>query len=121
MVDITTAALRQAGDAIIVIDTAGTIREWNAMATTLFGYTADQMLGQSLDAIIPEKLRQAHDRGFATAMTQGHLTSDGKPRRTKAIRSDGAAVYVVMTFAVITDDDDTALGSVAVAREWERT
>ena len=46
-------------DAVIYADDAGTIRRWNRAAADLFGYSAAEALGQSLDLIIPEHLRNA--------------------------------------------------------------
>lgn len=116
--DFAVRALNQAGDAIIAIDSDGIIRVWNDASVALFGYTAEQAIGADVKLIIPERLRSHHDVGFFKAMAQGHLSSDGKPRRTKGVRADGDTVYVVMTFAVITDDEGAAIGSVAVAREY---
>lgn len=112
------AALEHAGDAIIAVDPSGTITLWNQMATRLFGFTAEQAVGQSVDIIIPENLREAHWHGFDAAMKAGHLASDGRARRTKGITADGGKVYVTMTFAVITGQDGETVGSVAVAREY---
>lgn len=114
------AALDQAGDAIIVIDAAGIIRVWNAHAEKLFGWTAAQTIGQDVKIMIPQRLRSSHDPGFFAAMEAGHLHSDGEPRHTKGIDPDGNSVHVTMSFAVITDADARAIGSVAVAREWVR-
>ena len=47
-------------DAVIFADRAGTIRRFNPAAAALFGFSADEALGQSLDLIIPEHLRAAH-------------------------------------------------------------
>lgn len=119
--DLARPALQQAGDAIIVVNTAGIIREWNDKCVELFGFTPEQAIGADVKLIIPEKLRDAHDRAFLRAMTQGHLSSDGHPRRTKALTADGGVVYVTMTFAVVNDDAPApAIGSVAVARRYER-
>jgi PAS domain S-box-containing protein len=118
--DLAARALQQAGDGIIVIDTAGIIRVWSDHCVALFGHTAEQAIGREVSMIIPERLRAAHDRGFSAAMACGHLASDGKPRRTKGVRSDGESVYVTMTFAVVTDDVGATIGSVAVAREYVR-
>ena len=121
--DLASAGLRQAGDAIIVIDRQGIIREWNSKCAELFGYTAEEALGHDVKLLIPERLRDAHDEAFHKAMEQGHLSSDGHPRRTKAITASGEPVYVVMTFAVINEDGThatPALGSVAVARRHVR-
>lgn len=120
MSDVTQRALECAGDAVIVIDAEGRVAAWNGASEKLFGHRAADVLGQALDFMIPERLRAAHDKGFQTAMAQGHLSSDGAPRRTKAIHANGSSVYVAMTFAVVTGEDGSALGSVAVAREWVR-
>lgn len=114
------AALDQAGDAIIAIDREGTIRVWNLFAERLFGWRADEVIGQDVKIMIPERLRGAHDRGFHNAMESGHLASDGRARRTKGLTASGGNVYVTMTFAVISDAAGGAVGSVAVAREWVR-
>lgn len=114
------AAVDQAGDAIIVIDEDGMIRVWNRFAEQLFGWSAEQTLGQDVQMMIPERLRPGHNRGFSAAISSGKLASDGKARHTKAIHSSGNYVYVTMTFALILDDDGQATGSVAVAREWIR-
>lgn len=112
------AALEHAGDAIIAIDPQHTITLWNRHATTLFGFTAEQAIGQSVDIIIPENLREAHHRAADAAMERGRLASDGKARRTKALTADGGKTYVTMTFAMIKDDAGKTIGSVAVAREY---
>ena len=112
------AALEQAGDGIIAIDPSGTITLWNGHAAKLFGFTAEEAIGQPVDIIIPMSLRGAHHRAFGAAMTSGHLASDGRARRTKGTTADGGKVYVTMTFAMIKGDDDATLGAVAVAREY---
>ena len=114
------AALDQAGDAVVVIDREGIIRAWNAAAEKLFVWKADEVIGEDVKVFIPERLRSSHDRGFFAAMEAGHLHSDGKPRHTKALAPDGSSIYVTMSFAVVLDDGGTAVGAVAMAREWVR-
>lgn len=48
----------EAGDAIVFADREGVIRLWNRRAEEVFGYTAGDALGQTLDIIIPEGLRE---------------------------------------------------------------
>lgn len=109
-------ALDSATDAIIVIDADGLVRGWNRACETLFGYPKAQALGRDVDFMIPLRLREAHHRAFSAAMERGRLASDGHARRTRALRADGGAVYVDMTFGMITDDAGRAIGSIAVAR-----
>ena len=47
-----------AQDAIIFADKGGTIRLWNSGAEAIFGYSAEQALGRTLDLIVPEKMRE---------------------------------------------------------------
>lgn len=110
--------LDQAADALIYADRSGAIMRWNRAASTLFGYSAEEALGQSLDLIIPEHLRAAHWRGFEAAMTRGVLKLQGHPTLTRALHKSGRKLYVEMTFAIVKGDaEDAALGSVAMARD----
>jgi len=54
------AILSARSDAIIAADRHGIIRFWNPGAERLSGYSRDEALGQSLDLIIPGRLRQRH-------------------------------------------------------------
>jgi PAS domain S-box-containing protein len=60
-----------AGDAIIAADTDGSILLWNPAAERIFGYTESEVLGQSLDLIIPERLRYRHWEGYRQVMQTG--------------------------------------------------
>ena len=52
--------LEQAADAVIFADVEGIIRIWNKAAEVIFGFTAGEAVDQSLDLIVPERLRTAH-------------------------------------------------------------
>jgi PAS domain S-box-containing protein len=108
--------LDQAGDAIVFADRSGTIRRWNRAAAALFGFSAQEALGQNLDLIVPERLRAAHWRGFDAAMTHGALKLQGRPTLTRAQHKDRRRLYVEMTFALVMNEGG-AEGSVAVARD----
>ena len=111
------ALLEQAGDAIIYADRQGRIARWDAAAQALFGFSAEEALGQSLDLIIPEPLRAAHWRGFDQAMEHANLRLAGKATRTRGLHKSGQKLYVEMSFALVRDAQGTPLGSVAVARD----
>lgn len=110
--------LDQTADATIYADRSGKIVRWNSAATTLFGFSRDEALGQNLDLIIPEHLRAAHWRGFDAAMASGAMKLQGRPTLTRALHKSGRKLYVEMTFAIVKDEATSeALGSVAVARD----
>ena len=108
----------QAADAIIYANRLGVIIRWNRTSTALFGFSAEEALGQSLDLIIPEHLRSSHWRGFEAAITKGTMKLQGRPTLTRARHKSGRKLYVEMTFAIVKGAvEDEVLGSVAMARD----
>jgi len=102
-------------DALIYADREGIIRAWNPAATALFGFSEAETLGQSLDLIIPEHLREAHWRGFDRAIQRGSCSRE--VRTTRGTHKDGRKLYVDMSFCVVTDGAGQSLGSAAMARD----
>ena len=110
--------LDQVADAVIYINGSGTIIRWNPACTALFGFSAEEALGQSVDLIVPEHLRAAHWSGFDAAMTKGATRLQGRPTLTRALHKSGRRLYVEMTFAIIKGDaEGEVLGSVSMARD----
>jgi len=109
--------LDDVADALISADRSGTITRWNRASSALFGYSAGEALGQSLDLIIPEHLRAAHWKGFDAALESGTMKLQGRPTLTRAAHKDGRKLYIEMTFALVKDNGGELLGSVAVARD----
>lgn len=110
--------LDQVADAIIYANRSGEIIRWNRAATALFGFSAEEAFGQSLDLIIPEHLRASHWRGFNAAMSNGVTKLQGRPTLTRALHKSGRKLYVEMTFAIVRGDAEReVLGSVAMARD----
>lgn len=66
---------RDAPDAIIFADAKGLIRFWNTGAQHIFGWSAAEALGRSLDIIIPAKLRERHWQGYRQATVAHALSS----------------------------------------------
>ena len=109
--------LDDVADALIYSDRAGTIVRWNRASSALFGYSAQEALGQNLDLIIPEHLRAAHWKGFEAAITSGTMKLAGRPTLTRALHKSGRKLYIEMTFALVRDDRGDVQGSVAMARD----
>ena len=59
------------GDAIVVCDATGAVTLWNPAAERIFGFTSTEALGQSLDIIIPERMRGRHWEGYYKTMETG--------------------------------------------------
>ncbi len=108
----------QVADAVIYANRAGVIVRWNRASAALFGFSAEDALGQSLDLIIPEHLRAAHWRGFEAAIANGAMKLEGRPTLTRALHKSGGKLYVEMTFAIVkADAGGEVIGSVAMARD----
>ena len=114
--ELSQAIVEQSADSIIFADPAGIIRIWNVASERLFGFTAADSVGQSLDLIIPERLREPHWRGYHVAMQSGATKHAGRPTLTKALHKSGETIYVQMSFAVVSSPKNAVLGSVAIAR-----
>jgi PAS domain S-box-containing protein len=115
-VDIHRAIVEQAHEGIIFIDCDNLVRLWNGGAEKLFGYSAGEVLGRSIDVIIPERFRQGHADGFQRAVSAGQTRLGGRVMTTRATHKSGDKIYVDLSFGLI-KDGDVVLGAFAVARD----
>ena len=111
--------IEQAADAVIFADAEGVIRMWNAAAVAVFGFTASEAVGRSLDLIVPEQLRNGHWAGFHRAIESGATRLSGRATVTRALSKSGQPLYVELSFAVVRTAGRVA-GSVAIARDVTR-
>jgi PAS domain S-box-containing protein len=111
-------------EAIIFADREGLIRLWNTGAEAIFGCTAAEVLGQSLELIIPERLREQHRHGYRRVIATGVTQYDRKLLAVPATRKDGARISLEFTVVVIRGINQDILGVAAILRDvtarWER-
>jgi PAS domain S-box-containing protein len=105
------------GDAIIVGDAEGKVRLWNTGAEKIFGFRADEIVGNSMDLIIPENLRERHWEGYDQTMKTGRTQYSRNLLAVPAIRKDGARISIEFTITLIRNDDGKLLGPAAILRE----
>lgn len=111
-------AILDAPDAVIYSDPEGMIRFWNRGAERLFGFSADEALGQSLDIIIPERLRERHWTGYDETMKTGQSRyGEGDLLSVPALHKDGKRISVEFTIAMVKADDGSVEGIAAVMRD----
>ena len=112
------AVVAQAPDAVIFANRDGAIELWNGAAETLFGYSSGEVIGKSLDVIIPARLRAAHWAGFQKAIESGHgKYAPGQVLTTRSMHKDGRKLYVDLSFALVRDDAGAITGAMAIARD----
>jgi len=107
----------QAPDALIFADVSGAVRRWNPGAERVFGHAASEVLGGSLDIIIPERFRDAHWRGFKNALDTGVTKYAGRALTTRAVHKDGRVIYVALTFALVREAGGAVIGALAIGRD----
>ncbi|HEY3211101.1 MAG TPA: PAS domain S-box protein [Actinomycetota bacterium] len=106
-----------APDAIILADRDGIIRLWNGGAEAVFGYTAEEALGQSLDLIVPERFRERHWNGFRKAMATGVTRYGRELLAVPGIRKDASRISIEFSVAVLRDPAGQVLGVAAIMRD----
>jgi PAS domain S-box-containing protein len=115
--------VRLAGDAVVVADPAGRITLWNPAAERLFGFTAAEALGQSLDLIIPERFRSRHWAGYREVMRTGQTRYGTEVLRVPALRKDGQRCSIAFTVALLPAPGGGIGGIAAIVRDetarWE--
>lgn len=111
------AIVDQAPDAIIFADPTGVIQIWNSGAERIFGHAAADVIGGPLDIIIPERMLQAHNKGFDHAVSTGEMKYVNKVLTTRSMHKDGSQIYIDMSFGMVRDEAGTILGALAVARD----
>ncbi|HEY1797775.1 MAG TPA: PAS domain-containing protein [Stellaceae bacterium] len=105
-------------DAIIYADATGSIRYWNAAATRIFGYRPEEVIGQSLDLIIPERLRGRHWEGWNRVMSGNPSRyPDGALLAVPAARKDGSPLSIEFTILPVKEEDGSLAGIAAFLRD----
>lgn len=105
------------GDAVVVTDGDGAITLWNPAAERIFGYPESEALGQSLDLIIPERLRGRHWEGFRKTMQTGHTRYGTDLLRVPAVDKAGRAMSIAFTVALLRSEDGKPAAIAAIIRD----
>jgi PAS domain S-box-containing protein len=112
------ALLTSRGDAIIAADEQGLIQFWNPGAERMFGFSATEAVGQSLDLIIPPQLRDRHWQGYRYVMRSGQSRyGHGDVLAVPGMRKDGTRISLEFTIVPLRAADGRWTGLGAVLRD----
>jgi PAS domain S-box-containing protein len=115
---IAAALLHSSADAIIATDRDGAITFWNPGAVRIFGFTADEATGRSLDLIIPEKQRDRHWAGYREVMRTGQSRySGGDVLAVPALHKDGRRISLEFTIVPVKNAAGRITGLASVLRD----
>ena len=93
--------LESAPDAILELDADGRIVLLNRMAEQLFGYTREEMLGLTVEALVPEAARGAHQRHRAQYLSHPVTRPMGSGLKLEARRKDGSHFPVEISLSSV--------------------
>ena len=89
-------------DAVVTIDAEGRVASWNPQAVQLFGWSQEEILGRRLsETIVPEALRESHERGLARFRATGQGTVLDQRLEMTALHRDGREFPVEISIAAI--------------------
>lgn len=107
------ATLDSAEDAIITQRLDGTITSWNPAAARMYGYSAEEAIGQSIDIVVPEN-RRDEVRELLTRISAGERVEHAETVRQ---RRDGTRLQVSLSISPVRDVDGVVVGASKIARD----
>lgn len=110
--------LHTRAEAIIAADREGVICFWNPGAERLFGHAAADAMGQPLDLIIPDRLRQRHWKGYRRTIASGKSRyGEGDVLAVPALHKNGATISIEFTILPLRDSSGAMMAIVAIMRD----
>lgn len=105
--------VRWSGDSIFSVDPEGRVRAWNGGAEKLYGWRAEDILGQPVEVLVPPEQRdKTHE--LLQEVRKGRAVVDHEAVR---IRADGSEVEVSLTISPVIAPDGRFLGISSVSRD----
>lgn len=89
-----TDSIERLEGARLIADGEGRIREWSAAMTDLFGFSADEAIGRSVEMLLPLDLRAEHRRLVADAMRNPDLGRVREIDCPRALTKSGAEIRI---------------------------
>lgn len=110
--------------AMIFADREGVIRLWNSGAEVMFGYHAEEVLGQTMDFLIPERHRARHWEGYRRTIETGITRYGRQILAVPALAKEGRRISIEFNIALLRAPTGEVLGAAAMIQDvtarWER-
>ena len=100
-----------APDAMVFVDSEGTIRRINRQLEVLFGYDRDELVGEQLDLLVPERYRQGHAAHRAGFAAHASMREMGRSTDLQARRKDGSEFPVEISLSPLETDEGTLVAA----------
>ena len=109
--------LEALADAVMVCDAEGAIVLWNPACERLFGYSEAEVLGKTMDMIIPERLRGRHWEGYHKTMATGITKYGTDVLRVPAVDKAGRTMSIAFTVAMLHAPDGKVSAIASIIRD----
>ena len=111
------ALVAAVGDAVMVCDAQGAIVLWNPACERMFGFSEAEAIGNSMDLIVPERLRKRHWEGYQKTMATGITKYGHDLLRVPALHKDGRALSIAFTVAMLHASDGKVSAIASIIRD----
>ena len=110
------AVLESARDAILICNAEGIVTNWNDAAAELFGYSAQEIVGQPVTTLTPTN-RLDEERPMLDRIARNEAISD---YQTQRLRKDGQPIEVYLSVTPVLDETTNLLGAIHVLRSYSK-
>jgi len=100
--------------AILQVDTKGIITLWSKGAEAFFGFSAEYVIGQSMEILIPPSHRERHWKGFNKAMASGKVRHDQLIVNSPILCRDGQIALFPAREILLRDAFGASVGVIAI-------
>jgi two-component system cell cycle sensor histidine kinase/response regulator CckA len=107
------AIVATSADAIVAKTLDGVVTSWNPSAERIFGYTEQEMVGQSIYRLIPEELHET-ERQLLESVRRGERVDFAEAER---IRKDGSRIYIALTVSPVWSSSGVVVGASSIKRD----